>query len=150
MWTGLLTVACWASGNDAAQTASAAIIGHWQGLGEVVGAWPRARTLTVDLTITADDSVHGTIGDAVLVQGRLVVDRTSLLMPARWKSEFVAIAMLSGPVVRTENIWRTSVQLMLTPHGDVLEGGLSTTGLRVLSSERRTVGARLTMCRAPE
>ncbi|MFI5230252.1 MAG: hypothetical protein ACHQWU_14355, partial [Gemmatimonadales bacterium] len=111
------------------QIAPPAMIGRWHGVADVIGAWPKQRTLDVDVIITPDDSVHGMVGDAMLVQGRLLADRQNLVVSPRWNTEFVAVGMLSGPVVRAGNIWRTGVQLMLSLNGELLEGGLSTTGV---------------------
>lgn len=129
-----------------AQSAKPPMVGVWQGEAAVIVHWLRQRTLPVTLTILPNDSVSGKIGDATLTGWFTTRDpgsRTGL----RWKTDYIIIASLAGPLVAAEGIWRPSVQIPLNWNGEEFTGGLVTAGWRVGSVERRTVEANLVLHR---
>jgi hypothetical protein len=68
-----------------AQTAKPPMVGRWRGVGTIVVPWPRQRTLVVDLTILANDSVAGKVGDATLVGGWIITRDPGSRSSLRWK-----------------------------------------------------------------
>jgi hypothetical protein len=127
------------------QGAKPPMVGRWRGAGTVIGAWPRQRTLPVDLTIFANDSVAGTVGDATLVGGWFTTRDPGSRTGMRWNTDYVIIAGLAGPVVRAEGVSRPSVQIPLNWRDDRFVGGLTTTGWQ--SADHRSVVANLTLTR---
>ena len=142
--SGLFTMllAIGASSTLRAQIAKPPMLGVWQGVGAVVVPWMHARAIPVTLTIMANDSVAGTVGDATLVGGRFTRRDTSKAN-LRWKTEYIITGNLSGPVIRDEGIWRPGVSILLNWNGTEFLGGFATSGWRVGSVEYRTVEASL-------
>ena len=140
----LLTIALGSAA--VAQSAKPPMLGVWQGEASVIVPWLHRRTLPVTLTILANDSVSGRVGDATVTGWFTTRDpgsRTGL----RWKTDYIIIASLAGPLVGAEGIWRPSVQIPLNWNGSEFTGGLVTSGWRVGSVERRTVEANLVLHR---
>jgi hypothetical protein len=125
-----------------AQTAKPPMLGVWQGVGVVVVPWLHERTIPVSLTIMANDSVSGTVGDATLVGARFARRDTSNV-GTRWKTEYIITGNLTGPVVRIEGIWRPGISILLNWNGADFIGGFATSGWRVGSIEYRAVEASL-------
>ena len=127
------------------QTAKYPMVGRWRGAGAIVVAWPRQRTLAVDITIFANDSVAGTVGDATLVGGWFTTRDPGSRAGMRWNTDYIIIASLEGPVIRAEGITRPSVRIPLDWKDDRFVGGVLTTGW--LSADHRSVEANLTLNR---
>jgi hypothetical protein len=130
-----------------AQTAKPPMVGRWRGVGTIVVPWPRQRTLIVDLTILANDSVAGTVGDATLVGGWIIPRDPGSRSSLRWNTDYMILGNLDGPIIRAEGIWRPSVQIPLNWTGDGYAGGLTTAGWRVGSVDHRTLDASLVLRR---
>jgi len=130
-----------------AQTAKPPMVGRWRGVGAIVVPWPRQRTLLVDITILASDSVTGKIGDATLVGGWITTYDPGSRSSLRWNTEYMILGNLDGPVIRAEGIWRYSVQIPLNWNGDGFAGGLTTSGWRLGSQDYRTIDASLVLRR---
>jgi hypothetical protein len=143
--TVLATVALSVSGG--AQTAKPPMVGRWRGVGTIVVPWPRQRTLVVDLTILASDSVAGKVGDATLIGGWITTRDPGSRSSLRWNTDYMILGNLDGPIIHAEGIWRPSVQIPMNWDGDAFVGGLTTTGWRVGSLDRRTVDASLVLRR---
>ena len=105
---GILALAHPATGIG--QAAKPPMVGRWRGEGAVVGVWPRQRTLSVDITIFANDSVAGAVGDATLVGGWFTTRDPSSRVGMRWNTDYIIIAGLDGPVIRAEGISRPTVR----------------------------------------
>jgi hypothetical protein len=135
------------SGVTGAQVVEPAMIGRWDGMGQVVVPFPRQRTLPVTVVIVSDDDVSGSIGDAEFHDGRFREDPDPAGSLLRWRTRYVITANLEGPVIRAENIWRTSVRIALNWVGDHFEGGLTTNGWTSGGREWRAVAASLTLFR---
>ena len=101
---GFLAIA--AGSSTYGQTAKPPMLGVWQGEGAIVSPWVHQRTLPVTLTILANDSVAGKIGDATLVSGWLTTRDSGSRSSLRWNTNYVIIANLAGPVIRAQGIWR--------------------------------------------
>ena len=136
-----------AASETRAQIATPPMLGVWQGEGVVVVPWVRQRTIPVTLTILANDSVSGTIGDAKLVSGWFTTRDPQSRVGLRWNTDYIIIGHLDGPIVRDEGIWRPSVQIPLNWNGREFAGGFSTSGWRVGSVDHRTVDANLVLRR---
>ena len=131
------------------QTAIRPMLGVWAGDAEIVVAWTRQRTLPVRIEIHSDDRVTGTIGEATLVGARLIRVDDERASAARWKTDYLISSNLTGPLIRKETIWRTSVELWLDWRDQRFQGGLTTSGWKVAGSERRAIDAVLVLHRAP-
>ncbi len=129
-----------------AQAAKPPMLGVWQGEAVVVVPWLRQRKLPVTLTILANDSVSGAIGDATLVGWFTTRDRGSRT-GLRWNTDFIIIGHLAGPLIRAEGVWRPSVQIPLNWNGSEFVGGLATSGWMAGSAEHRAVEANLVLRR---
>jgi hypothetical protein len=125
------------------------MVGRWEGDAQMVVTWTRKRTLGVNIEIFANDSVAGTVGDARLVNARFLKTPGSLPGELRWKTDYIIEANLEGPIIRAENIYRTSVRIPLNWIGDGFRGGISTSGWMVRSVEYRTVAANVLLHRPP-
>ena len=123
------------------------MIGRWEGDAQMVVNWTRQRTLGVKIEIFANDSVAGTVGDARLVNARFLKSPGSLPGEPRWKTDYIIEANLEGPIIRAENIYRTSVRIPLNWIGDGFRGGISTSGWMVRSVEYRVVAANVLLHR---
>ena len=130
-----------------AQTVTPPMQGVWQGEGAVVVPWVHRRTIPVTLTILANDSVGGTVGDAKLVAGWFTTRDPKSRVGLRWNTDYIIIGYLDGPIVRDEGIWRPSIQIPLSWNGKEFVGGFATSGWRVGSAEHRTVEANLVLRR---
>jgi hypothetical protein len=144
------TLLCALPSVGAAQVVTWPMVGRWHGVAEMVTTWTRQRTLVVDIVIAGNDSVTGTVGDAALVQGRFLKNTEAVVSAPAWKSEYVIVAGLGGPVIRAENIWRMGAQILLDWRDDHFEGGISTSGLRVGTVDRQTVAAAVVLRRVPD
>jgi len=125
----------------AAQVVTPVMVGRWEGDAQMVVNWTRQRTLGVNIEIFANDSVAGTVGDARLANARFLKTPGSLPGALRWKTDYIIEANLEGPIIRAENIHRTSVRIPLNWIGDGFRGGISTSGWMVGSVEYRVVAA---------
>ena len=130
-----------------AQTVTPPMLGVWQGDGVVIVPWVHQRKIPVTLTILANDSVSGTMGDAKLVGGSFTTRDPKSRVGLRWNTDYIIIAYFDGPIVRDEGIWRPSVQIPLNWNGKEFIGGFATSGWRVGSAEYRTVEANLILRR---
>ena len=117
------------------------MVGRWEGDAQMVVNWTRQRTLGVNIEIFGNDSVAGTVGDARLANARFLKTPGSLPGALRWKTDYIIEANLEGPIIRAENIHRTSVRIPLNWIGDGFRGGISTSGWMVGSVEYRVVAA---------
>ena len=123
------------------------MVGRWEGDGQMVVNWTRQRTLGVKIEIFANDSVAGTVGDARLANGQFLKSPGSQPGALRWNTDYVIEANLEGPIIRAENIHRTSVRIPLNWIGDGFRGGISTSGWMVRNVEYRVVAANVLLHR---
>jgi hypothetical protein len=119
---------------DGAQAAGAPqafpseMAGSWSGDARIFVNWTAQRTLLVQIRIAPDGSVTGTIGDAVLRNGRLTGNRSSLERALHVKTDWIVAGELDGDVIRAEGIRRASVTVPLDWVDGHFEGGVNTSG----------------------
>ena len=134
----------------ASQVATPMMVGRWEGEGNIVVDWTKQRTLAVNIVIFADDKVTGTVGDATLVNGRLLRNRGWLSAMMHWKTDYIIEATLEGPIIRAENIERANVYMPLNWRDGRLEGGINTSGSKSGGTEDAVLAAKVILHRAPE
>lgn len=127
------------------------MVGHWKGEASIFVNWTKAKTLVVDVRIGADDRVTGTIGDAQVVEGRLVENRGWLGRSLGVKTDYRVLGRLDGRIIAAENITRESVSLPLNFKDGVFEGGLATSGSQFGGAQSMILTAgRLVLRRVPD
>jgi hypothetical protein len=122
----------WHSG--ATQTTAittAAMAGSWGGEAQIAVNWTTQRTLRVHLSFDPDGRATGTIGDAVLRNGRVEPNRTALGRALHVKTDWIVRGDLDGDVIKAEGIHRPGVTLPLNFVDDHFEGSVNTSGSHV-------------------
>lgn len=126
-----------------AQAPDTGAVGRWFGRAELIAPWAQ-RELGVRLDIQPDGGVSGTIGDAVLVDGRVFPDNRI----ARSLGLARALAVegrLSGSIMRTAGVHRERVHLTLDRVLDRMVGELQTSGTYDGPVSTRVITARVTL-----
>ena len=124
-----------------AQRVDSATIGAWVGRAQIAVPWSQQRELAVRVLIRGDGSVSGTIGDAQLIDGRFASARGPAGRALRIGREYAIRGALSGPLIRSEAVQRSSVQLSLDWKGQTFEGELQTSGTQEGSSADMALSA---------
>lgn len=118
------------------------LIGVWEG-SAAVRSPSVTQGLPVRLTILADGSVTGTVGEATLRNARIDRNRT---LPARLfglGTTWVLHGDLEGSMVSRDGLARENVRMALDLHDDLLAGDLNATGGgRLISVRLRLVHVR--------
>jgi hypothetical protein len=104
------------------------MVGAWRGDAQIFVNWTAQRTLPVRITIGADGSVTGTIGDATLRSGRFEANRNSIERALNIKTDWIVVGALEGDVIKAEGIHRDSVKVPLDWIDGHFEGGVNTSG----------------------
>ena len=94
-------------------------------------SWASEKRLPVALTIAADRAVTGTVGDALLRNGRLARNRSAMGRALHVKTDWIIRGDLEGDVIKAEGIRRAGVSIPLNRLGDHLEGGVNTSGSHI-------------------
>jgi hypothetical protein len=102
--------------------------GSWSGDARIAVNWTTQRTLRVKLTIAPDGRASGTIGDAVLRNGRLERNRTAIGRALHVKTDWIVRGDLDGDVIKAESIRRDGISLPLNWIEDHFEGSVNTSG----------------------
>jgi len=92
-----------------AADSSSTVAGHWKGQGHILANWTTQHELAVDLLVTPEGVVSGTLGDAQIVSGRI-------------GSGSVVMMRLQGQLLRSDGVVRKEFQLHLTPSAARLTG----------------------------
>jgi hypothetical protein len=116
-----------AEAHGASATASD-FAGAWAGDADIAVNWTTARTLRVRLALGPDGRATGTIGDAVLRNGRLERNRTAVGRALHVKTDWIVRGTLDGDVVKAEGIRRGAVTVPLNWVDDHFEGSVHTSG----------------------
>ncbi len=126
----LVAVALLGSAAPAAwsQRPDTAMIGAWGGTAHITVPWTAQRELPVRVTIRADGSVVGSVGDAQLVNARFFSARGPVSRALRLGHEYDIRGTLSGPLILSEGIRRESVCLSLDWKDRRFAGELKTSG----------------------
>ncbi|MFZ5787071.1 MAG: hypothetical protein ACOY3Y_11575 [Acidobacteriota bacterium] len=104
------------------------MVGAWKGTAEVACSWCTTRELAVTLTIGADGTVTGRIGDATLAGGRLARNTSPPAKRMGAPTRYVVRATMTGPIVASEGISRESISIFVDVSGGALIGGFRTSG----------------------
>ena len=80
----------------------AAMAGSWAGDAHIVVSWATEKSLRVRLSIAPDGRVTGTIGDAVLRDGRFEANRTAIGRALGIKTDWIVRGGLDGDVIKSE------------------------------------------------
>ena len=111
-------------------TVTNALVGHWQGSARIVVDWCKQQRLPVAIDIKSDGSVSGQIGDATLKNGRLSRNRGSIGRKLNLATDYIIKGDLTGPIVSTEGISRSSVSIPFDLTNKTLVGGVHTSGTK--------------------
>lgn len=134
-----------------AQVATPVMVGRWKGEAEIAVDWTKARTLLVDIRILSDDRVTGTVGDATLVDGRLMRNRGPIARALRWSRDYIIAGALEGPVIAAEGIKRDAVKMPLNFVDGRFEGGVNTSGTAFGGAKAMVLAAeKLVLHRVPD
>lgn len=104
------------------------LVGAWTGSAEIVVNWTTQRKLQVHLVIDSAGRVNGTIGDAELVDARVKRNRGALLRALNWKTDWIVIGRLEGPIIAAESIQRERVTVPFNLVKGEIRGGIHTSG----------------------
>jgi hypothetical protein len=110
------------------ETVTNALVGHWQGSARIVVDWCKQQRLPVAIDINSDGSVTGKIGDAKLKNGRLSQNRGWIGRKLNLATDYIIKGDLTGPIVATEGVTRSSVSIPLDLANNTLVGGVHTSG----------------------
>lgn len=113
---------------DSQGLAPAAMTGAWAGEARIAVNWTTKKSLRVRLAITPDGRVTGTVGDAVLRDGRFAANRTAIGRALHVKTDWIVRGTLDGDVIKAEGIRRESVMIPLDWIDEHFEGGVNTSG----------------------
>ena len=81
--------------------------GYWQGEGRIIVAWSEKKTISFDLQIHENGNVTGSIGDAIITQGRIKLNNKVW----RWlgNKKYIIDADLNHFLNKKEKIKRESM-----------------------------------------
>ena len=112
----------------AGQPVTDEMAGRWSGHGDIVVNWTSQRQILVQLTISPDGGVEGTIGDATLIGGRFAQNRGWLGRALDIKTDYIITGRLQNCVIAGEGVCRDSVKIPLDWSKGHFTGGLQTNG----------------------
>jgi hypothetical protein len=112
----------------AGQLVTQGMAGDWRGQGEIVVNWTRQKEILVQLSISPDGTVQGTIGDAALTGGRLTRNRGWLGRALDIKTDYIITGRLQNCLIAAEGVCRDSVKIPLNWSEGHFTGGLQTNG----------------------
>jgi hypothetical protein len=135
---------------SSAQVATPSVTGRWGGVADIVVNWTKQRTLPINIVISANDQVTGSLGDATLVKGRLLRNRGRLARALQIKTDYIIEAELDGPIVRAENVQREMVQMPFNERDGRLVGSMNSSGNKIGNAASTVFAARFVLLRAPE
>lgn len=122
--------------SPAPRALAAGIVGTWEGHAAVRSPSVPPAGIPVTLTIAADLRVTGTVGDAVLKEGRFRENRGPVGRLFRLGTEFMIEGTLEGPLVGKDGVVRQRVRMPVDMVGEELRGDLNATGGGTLISVR--------------
>jgi hypothetical protein len=104
------------------------MVGRWDGNAKIVVSWCQQRVLPVSITLHANGSVTGRVGDAELTNGRFARNRGWLGRKLDVATDYIVKGDLKGAVVAAEEISRGGVTMPLNFADGGFTGGVHTTG----------------------
>jgi hypothetical protein len=111
-------------------TVTDALVGHWQGSARIVVDWCQQQRLPVAIDINSDGNVTGKIGDATLKNGRLSRNRGWIGRKMNLATDYIIKGDLTGSLVPTEGVTRSSVSIPFDLTNMTLVGGVHTSGTK--------------------
>jgi hypothetical protein len=114
--------------------------GAWKGKGEITCAWCKQREIGIEMTIAANGSVTGKIGDATFAQARLT---KNVVRPDSLPTKYVIKAKLVGPLVASEGVTRATIDIGVDLTGESLTGAFVTNGDLSGTKETSRLAGRL-------
>lgn len=121
------------------------LIGQWSAQARIIVNWTRQKQMNVTLTVNADGSVTGRIGDAELQRGRLKLNRGWMGKQLHLATDYIITGKLAGPVIAAEDIRRDGVNIPLNLKNGQLVGSVHTTGSKFGGKERMILTANLAL-----
>jgi hypothetical protein len=108
--------------------------GYWQGEGRIIVAWSEKKTISFDLQIHENGNVTGSIGDAIITQGRIKLNNKVW----RWlgNKKYIIDADLNHFLNKKEKIKRESIRIFLDFKRPFLTGGFHTSGSKFGGKEK--------------
>lgn len=122
--------------------------GRWEGDCRIVVNWTKQRTLHVTLAVAPDGTVNGTVGDAILRNGRLKTNRGPIGRALSLKTDYIITGDLDGPVIKSEDIVRSGVTLPFNLTEGRLDGAVHTTGWKFGGKEKMMLTAWMKLDRS--
>lgn len=105
-----------------------ALVATWEGDARIVNSALDACRPGMRITIDADGTVQGMVGEARLVRGRLRRDRGALGRFFHVKSDWVIDAGLDGPILSSESVRRERIRIPFDVEEFELRGALRAEG----------------------
>ncbi|HEX8942661.1 MAG TPA: hypothetical protein VF785_05945 [Gemmatimonadaceae bacterium] len=133
-----------------AQVATPSLIGRWGGVADIIVDWTKQRTLAVNLVISANDQVTGSIGDATLAHGRLLRNRSWVARALRVKTDYIIEADLDGPIIAAENVQRDAVQIPFNWRDGRLVGSINSSANKIGKAVPMVFTAKFVLIRMPD
>ncbi|MGE5236042.1 MAG: hypothetical protein ACM3O7_06825, partial [Acidobacteriota bacterium] len=85
-------------------TPPADMVGSWSGQADIACSWCTQRELPVSLTIQADGTVTGKVGDAAISKGYLGRNTTPPAKRTGAPTKYMIEGDLSGPIIAAQGI----------------------------------------------
>jgi hypothetical protein len=139
----LLVVALASPGGDSGLTRT--MCGPWQGSAKIIVNWTQQTNLPVMVMISADGSVTGKVGDAVLEKGVFHRNRSSVGRRLNLATDYIITGQLTGPIIASEGVNRAGVKIPLNFRLDhtnqFFAGGLHTSGTKFGGKKKMILSA---------
>lgn len=116
-------------------------IGHWKGQAKIIVNWTKQKNLPIDIKIHSDGTVEGKVGDAELVNGKLVKKSWVYTKVFQHENPYRIIGDLQGEIIKSENIQRDSIHISIRVEDDKIDGGLGTSGTKTGSKDKMILSA---------
>ena len=94
--------------------------GQWMGQSKIIVSWCEQEYLDFDLNIDENGRVSGIAGDAIIVEGK--IKNNSWILRLLGNTDYILDAKLDGPIIKTENIHRERIKLLLDFNGESFKG----------------------------
>jgi hypothetical protein len=118
------------------------LAGRWTGSASIVNQAVQQRQLAVDLAITPDGSVTGTVGDSTLAGATIAPGRSDTERALKMGRDYRVHGSLQGDMVRAEHLRRDTVDIVFDRAADgTLVGGLHSSGAKVGDKDSMMVSA---------
>jgi hypothetical protein len=137
----LFVVCSFETAQAGAGVVTSEMAGEWRGNARIIMNWCQETNLPLAMTIRADGTVTGQIGDAILTNAFLRLNRGAVAKKLNLKTDYIIVGQLNGPIVAKENIVRRSVSIPLNFNNGMFAGGLHTSGSMFGGKEKMILSA---------